>query len=146
MRKTILAAIAAAAITGAAAGSMIQLAAAQPQTPPNPPMPAAPGGMMHGPGMMHRMHEMMRMRGMHRAPFAPGTFALFYKQGDRHLTAADAQKIAEAILLWHGNHAWKVADVVENPDTVGFAYAAPDGTVIAKFTIDRKNGHIARVG
>jgi hypothetical protein len=152
VRRTILVAIAASAITGAAASSMIQLAAAQqtPSTEQPMPMMRGPGmmpreGMGWHPGWMNRMHEMMAMRGMHR-PFAPGTFALFPRDVDRHLSGADAQKIAEALLLWHGNHSWKVADVVENPDTVGFAYTAPDGTVIARFTIQRKTGRIARVG
>lgn len=155
MRATIIAAVVASAITGAAAGSMVQLAAAQ-QTPPGQetmPPGLPPGGMGHhglmermrgmwGPGGMHGMH---RMGGMHG--FAePGTFALLYRPADRELNAADVQKIAEAFLLWHGNHTWKVADVADNADSVGFAYTAPDGTVIAKFSMEKKTGHITRVG
>ena len=56
--------------------------------------------------------------------------------GER-LSPADVQKIAEALLLWNGNHVWKVTDVAERPDnTVGFSYAAGDGTVIARFSVD----------
>ena len=32
------------------------------------------------------------------------TFALIYPQQDRNLTPPDVQKIAEAFLLWRGNH------------------------------------------
>jgi hypothetical protein len=153
MRKTIIAAVAASAITGAAAGSMVRLAAAQ-QNPPAEQVPMAPGqqpgefghhGMMgHMGGMWARMHWLHRI-GMHR--FAdPGTFALLYRPADRQLNASDVQKIAEAFLLWHGNHAWKVTDVADNADAVAFAYAAPDGTVIAKFSMDKKTGHVTRVG
>ena len=39
------------------------------------------------------------------------TFALVYRQEDRKLTPPDVQKIAEAFLLWNGNHSWKVVDV-----------------------------------
>jgi len=154
VRKTIIAAVAASAITGAVAGSMVQLAAAQ-QTPPAGPPTEQPGmmehqGMMGRPGMMEHPGWMRWMQWRHMHEGRAGglrAFALFYRPADRQLTAGDVQKIAEALLLWHGNHSWKVADVAENPDnTVGFAYAAPDGTVIAKFTIDRKTGHIARVG
>ena len=38
-------------------------------------------------------------------------FALVYRQADRQLAPADVQKIAEAFLLWNGNHTWKVTDV-----------------------------------
>ena len=41
---------------------------------------------------------------------SPGTFALIYRQQDRKLTPPDVQKIAEAFLLWHGNHTWKVVE------------------------------------
>jgi hypothetical protein len=160
MRKTILAAIAASALTGAAAGSFVQLASAQ-QTPSGPPAAAPSGETMEqnpGPGWRRGMHWRQRMREMgmrepgmgemrHGRFAGHGTFALFYQQADRQLSAADVQKIAEAFLLWHGNHSWKVVDVAESPDnTVGFGYAASDGTVIAKFAMDRKTGRITRVG
>jgi hypothetical protein len=80
-------------------------------------------------------------------PFAPRTFALFYPPADRQLTPGDVQKIAEAFLLWNGNHTWKVIDVGAGADgQVGFAYAAPDGTVIARFTMDAKTGRFTRTG
>ena len=45
-------------------------------------------------------------------------------RGDRKLTPPDVQKIAEAFLLWNGNHSWKVIDVAPAPDgTIGFALA-----------------------
>jgi hypothetical protein len=152
MRKTIIAAVAASAITGAAAGSMVRLAAAQ-QNPPAEQVPVEPGpqaGEFGHHGMMGRMGGMWaRMHWMHRmhGGFAgPGTFALLYRPADRQLSAGDVQKIAEAFLIWNGNHTWKVADVADSADSVGFAYAAPDGTVIAKFSMDKKTGHVIRVG
>lgn len=147
MRKTIIAVIVASAITGAAAGSMVQLAAAQDNSPAL--SPGAPSGEMgRHPDWMPHPGWMRWLRHRHEGQFdGPRPFALFYRPADRQLTAADVQKIAEAFLLWHGNHTWKVTDVAENPDnTVGFVYAAPDGTPIAKFTIDRKTGHFTRVG
>jgi hypothetical protein len=93
-----------------------------------------PGGMMreHGPGrpwrfgrMMHRMRE----------------FALIYPAPDRNLSGPDVQKIAEAFLLFQGNHTWKVTEVKEEPNRVTFALATPDGTAIAHFAMDR---HTAR--
>lgn len=148
MRKTIIAVMAVSAITGAAAGSMVQLAVAQQATPPaQVGGPAEGDGGPHGgwgphPGWGHWFHHMREGR-LH----ALRTFGLFYHVADRQLTSADVQKIAEALLLWHGNHTWKVTGVTENSDnTIGFAYSAPDGTVIAKFAIDRKTGHFERVG
>lgn len=83
---------------------------------------------------------------MHR-PFMPGTFALFYRQADKQLTTADVSTIAQAILLWHGNHIWKVANVGPGPDgTIQWAYTAPDGTVIARFDMDPHTGYITRIG
>src|SRR5205823_7165634 len=123
-----------AALTGAAAGSFVQLASAQ-QTPAGAPAAAPSGEAMEqnpGPGGMRGMHWRQRMRemGMHEMGrgamghghlAGPGTFALFYQQADRQLSAADVQKIAEAFLLWHGNHSWKVVNVAEGADnTVGF--------------------------
>lgn len=147
MRKTIMAAVVVSAITGAAAGSMVGLAAAQDNASapllggPSAEMGQHPDWMRH-PGMMRWLHH------RHEGRFGgPRPFGLFYQQSDRQLTTAEVQKIAEAFLLWHGNRTWKVAGIAENPDnTVGFAYAAPDGTLIAKFTMDRRTGHIARVG
>ncbi len=45
-------------------------------------------------------------------------FALIYPAADRNLSGADVQKIAEAFLLFNGNHSWKVTEVTEEPDQV----------------------------
>jgi hypothetical protein len=74
------------------------------------------------------------------------TFALIYRADDRKLTPPDVQKIAEAFLLWNGNHAWKVVNVKPDGDVVGFDLATQDGTVIARFTMDPKDGHVTRRG
>ena len=60
---------------------------------------------------------------------------------------ADVQKIAEAVLLWNGNRTWKVTEVAEAPDnTVAFAFATQDGSVVARFKMDRKTGRVTRTG
>jgi hypothetical protein len=148
MRQTLLAAAAAFVIGGIATGAV--LSQAQPAPPPvqqtdGTPLPPPHhwlGGWGHRPGedgpregMMHRRHEMMR------------AFALIYRQPDRQLAPADVQKIAEAFLLWNGNHTWKVANVAATPDgPIGFSLTTPDGGVIAKFTMDPHTGRIARAG
>jgi hypothetical protein len=75
------------------------------------------------------------------------TFALIYRQSDRQLAPADVQKIAEAFLLWNGNHTWKVTDVAATPEgPIAFSLASPEGSVIAKFTMDPHTAKIARAG
>jgi hypothetical protein len=88
-----------------------------------------------------------RMEGWRRRPFAFGTFALFHPPTDRQLTTADVQTIAQALLLWNGNHTWKVTDVASGPDgQIVFTYAAPDNTVIARFAVDPHTGRLSRIG
>jgi hypothetical protein len=130
----------------------VPAAAPAPDAPPPPPggpmggMPRPPGLDMVGwagrPGMrpdmqgpMWRMHEMEK------------TWGLFFNQRDKNLSDGDVQVLAEAILLVHGNHDWKVIDVA---DAAGgqatFAYATADGSVIARFEIDRHSGRMMRIG
>ena len=136
MRRTILAAVAVLAIGGAATGIMI--ANAQPAPPP-----AGMEGRPHWMGWMHRGHDWTRGEGMQR----PRTFALVYPQEDRKLTPPDVQKIAEAFLLWNGNHTWKVVEVAPTTDgAVGFGLATPEGSVIARFTMDPHSGRVTRAG
>jgi hypothetical protein len=74
-------------------------------------------------------------------------WGLFYPQPDKKLSAADVQKIAEAILLRHGNHTWKVTNVAQNQDdTVSFAFATQSGDVIARFAMDIHTGRLRRLG
>ena len=72
-------------------------------------------------------------------------FALVDRAEDRKLTPPDVQKIAEAFLLWNGNHTWKVLDVKAEGDAIGFDLATGQGSVIAHFTMDPKTAHLARV-
>ncbi|HVC59390.1 MAG TPA: hypothetical protein VND19_03360 [Acetobacteraceae bacterium] len=140
MRKTLLAAAAAFVIGGATVGSLISYA--QPVPPPGP----GPG--MGGPGWHHGgpVEWMRHWREAH-GPVAPGAFALVFRQADRNLTPTDVQKIAEAFLLWHGNHSWKVVDVAANAGgAIGFALATQQGSVIARFTMDPHTGRVTRVG
>ena len=141
MRKSILAAAAAALIIVGTVGGVL-IAQAQPAPPPpamgDGPMrhPGWMGWMRHGPeGPEGRMHHMMR------------TFALIYTQQDRKLTPPDVQKIAEAFLLWHGNHTWKVVNVAPAADgSIGFSLATQEGSVIASFTMDPHSGRVDRTG
>ena len=101
---------------------------------PHHPM-GMPGGMM---GEMHHRHERM---------IDPSLFAMMYHPDDRKLTPPDVQKIAESILVWFGNHTWKVTEVGPAKDgKIGFAYATADGSPIARFTMDTKTGKISRAG
>ncbi len=98
------------------------------------------GGERHGPwsgpGGWHR-HRMMVQR----------SFGLFFPVADKNLSTADVQTIAQAMLLRHGNHAWKVTDVVQNQDnTVSFAFATADGGVVARFAINTQTGQRKRIG
>ena len=138
MRQTLLAAVAAFIIGGASVGAALSYAQ---------PAPAAPSGPTRAPaawqqprrGGMASRHEMWRRR---RA-----TFALIYTQSDRRLTPDDVRKIAEGLLLWHGNHDWKVVDVAPQSDgAIGFSLATQSGSVIAKFSMDPHSGRVTRLG
>ncbi len=49
-------------------------------------------------------------------------------------------------MLRHGNHSWKVTNVVQNQDdTVSFAFATQGGDVIARFAIDIHTGRLRRI-
>ena len=136
------------ALAAAVTGGGLALAVAQPAPPPgverpDGPPPHPPMGWMqgwrHGPGPE-------RPGTGRRGPVDPRAFALVTTAKDRGLSGADVKTIAEAFLLWHGNHGWKVTEVAEtSADTVGFAYATPSGDVIARFTMDRHSGRVSRV-
>ena len=105
--------------------------------PPRPPGPDVMG--WGGPADMRS--DMWRMHQMEQ------TWGLFFNQRDKNLANSDVQVLAEAILLAHGNHAWKVIDVADAADgQATFAYATADGSVIARFEIDRHSGRIMRIG
>ena len=136
MRKTLLATTLALSALVGTAGMMIGVAGAQPAPPP----PGAEAAPPPHPESMHPHH----WRGM--GP-GGGPFALIYRPEDRHLTPPEVQKIAEAVLLWNGNRTWKVTEVAEAPDnTVAFAFATQDGSVVARFKMDRKTGRVTRTG
>jgi hypothetical protein len=110
-------------------------------TMPHPPGPDAmrwtgrPDMRPEMRGAMWRMHQMEQ------------TWGLFFNQPDKNLSNSDVQVLAEAILLWHGNHDWKVVDVADAADgQATFAYATADGSVIARFEIDRHSGRMMRIG
>ncbi|HEY4044671.1 MAG TPA: hypothetical protein VGM32_22900 [Rhodopila sp.] len=133
MRQILLAAATAFVIGGIATGAVLsQAQQAQPQTQLSDPP-------RHG--MMRWGHHMM-----HR-PFDRRAFALIYRQEDRQLSPDDVQKVAEAFLLWNGNHTWKVSNVAPTADgPIGFSLTTPEGSVVAKFTMDPHTGRIQRIG
>jgi hypothetical protein len=140
MRQTLLAAAAAFVIGGIATGAV--LSQAQQTSPPS--QVTDDGGS--GPGRTGWAHRMMHQGMMHRRAHWR-TFALIYPQQDRQLAPADVQKIAEGFLLWRGNHTWKVSDVAPTADgPIGFNLTTPEGSVVAKFTMDPHTGRIQRVG
>jgi hypothetical protein len=86
-------------------------------------------------GAMWRMHQMEK------------TWGLFFNQRDKNLSDGDVQVLAEAILLVHGNHDWKVINVADATDgQATFAYATKDGSVVARFEVDRHSGRMMRIG
>jgi len=158
MRQTILAATAAFVIGGIATGAV--LSQAQPAPPPAQQLDGAGQGApmagnrwaggwgqhrgpMGGPQGEHNwMHReaMRRLHGLRK-------FALIYRHEDRQLAPADVQKIAEAFLLWNGNHSWKVTDVAPTPEgPIAFSLTTPEGSLVAKFTMDPHTGKLARIG
>jgi hypothetical protein len=147
MRKTIMTAAAAFVIGGIATGAV--LSHAQPASPPAaqvdgaPPPPPRPwaGWLQHRHPGPDRADWRGREGGLLR------NFALVYRQADRQLSPEDVQKIAEAFLLWNGNHTWKVTDVAATgPGRIGFSLSTPEGSVVAKFTIDPHSAKLERVG
>jgi hypothetical protein len=90
----------------------------------------------HGPQGLH-----------HRLMMARRNWGLFYPVKDKALSVTDVQTIAQAMLLRHGNHTWKVTNVAQNQDnTVSFAFTTADGGVVARFAIDTQSGHVRRIG
>src|ERR1700761_4467754 len=139
MRRIVLTAVAAFVSGGILAGAA--LSQAQPAPPPGQPITQQTANdPSHRPGMTmgwRRHDRASRVR----------NFALIYRQPDRQLAPADVQKIAEGFLLWNGNHTWKVTNVAPMADgPIGFDLSTPEGSVIAKFTMDPHTGKIARIG
>jgi hypothetical protein len=90
--------------------------------------------MHHGHGGWMHHHDPMRMLG------------LFYPAEDRALTGSDVQKIAEAFLLLHGNHAWKITNVAQDADRITFAVTTAQNALVATFAMNRHTGHLSRTG
>jgi hypothetical protein len=166
MQNTLLGAVMALSLV---AGGGALTAYGQPAPPPGGPGPVAPAAASPGPsgpvaaaprppgapwmqssqrtGAWREGMERGRWRMAQRRWMMARTFGLFFPPTDRQLTPPDVQKIAEAFLLWNGNHTWKVIDVAPMPDgQVSFAYAAPDNTIIARFSMDTKTGRLTRTG
>jgi hypothetical protein len=90
---------------------------------------------------------MMRHHGHGDRLIDPSAFSLLHRPADRGLSAADVQKIAEAFLLWQGNHTWKITNVAPAGDNlIGFAITTAEGSVVARFTMDQHTGKVTRTG
>ena len=152
MGRTALTAATAFVVGGLTIGAVLSYAQPAPPTP-SAPMGAPMEGAMDGHGPMADGHPWMRwMR--NRTGIGPDAgaahrlraFALVYRREDRALTPPDVQKIAEAFLLWNGNHTWKVVDTATTSDgQIGFSLATADGSVIAKFTMDPHTAKLTRI-
>ena len=121
-------------------GAAMVIGQADAQDAGRPPPPGMMGDRGPGPGGMHG--HRWRMGGMMRRI---REFALVYPAPDRNLSGPDVQKIAEAFLLFRGNHTWKITEVTEEPTRVTFAIATPDGTALAHFAMDRHTGRPERL-
>lgn len=139
MRKTLLAAAAAFVIGGTTVGSFMSYAQ------PAPPPPHGPG--MMGPGAWPHHGPMPWLHHWHGPRLIePGALALIYRHPDRNLTPADVQTIAQAFLLWNGNHDWKVVDVKQAAGgAIEFALATAQNSVIARFAMNPHTGHLSRI-
>jgi hypothetical protein len=149
MNKTAVTAVAAFVLGTITSGVMISWAqpAGPSGGPPGGPPAGAPiggppdaGGPWRGQG---QWGDRMRERQANRMQMMR-VFALVDRAEDRKLTPPDVQKIAEAFLLWNGNHTWKVINVKPEGDVIGFDLATAQSSVIAHFTMDPKTGRPTR--
>jgi len=142
MNKHIATAVAAFVVGSLATG--VLLAQAQQPGPPGPGGPPAASGPWMGHDQPGPWADRMRERRTRRMQMMR-VFALVPRAEDRKLTPPDVQKIAEAFLLWQGNHSWKVINVRPEGELIGFDLATADSSVIAHFTMDPKTGRPGRL-
>lgn len=140
-----------AAIAALAAAAWI--APAMAQTAPSPGLaPMSPGqsAPMAAPMVGHMGSMGGQMGGGHHGAHMHGSRGLgglFFQREDKALTTADVQKIAEAFLLWHGERNWRITEAKEAANnTVEFAVATAEGSVVARVSVDRKTGRPRRIG
>ena len=65
---------------------------------------------------------------------------------DKAITADEAVRIAEGLLLWMGEREWKIANAKQEDGVVRFDLTTKEGSRIATFTMDRRTGRLRRVG
>jgi len=104
-----------------------------------------------GEGGGHHMRGWMRPGGAGGHPEEPQMgpppeLGLVYDAPDKQLTTADVQKIAEAFLLIHGNHAWKITNVAQDADRITFTVTTAQNALVATFAMNRHTGHLSRTG
>ena len=139
MNRTILSTLAAASVAGLGGYTFGNHAGAQ-SAPAGSDQPAAspPGsGGIGGRRWALRPQITDREERRNRRVVWSRSWGLFYLQANRNLSGADVQTLAQALLLRHANHIWKVANVAQNQDdTVSFAFASGNGDIIARFARD----------
>jgi hypothetical protein len=108
------------------------------------PRQMQPGQM--GPMMMQRMMRGMMM-GMMRGMMRPGRMGMGMMMGrrmtDRKLDASEVKRILDGRLAWQGNRRLKVGAVTEkDDDTVIAEVQTVDGSLVAKYAVDRTTGRM----
>ncbi len=136
-------------------GSTAQADDAHHTTPPTQLRPAQmgprndmPRGQMRqgqmGPMMMQNMMRGMMM-GMMRGMMGRGPMGMMMgrRMTDRKLDAAEVKRILDGRLAWQGNKRLKVGTVTEKDDnTVIAEIQTVDGSLVAKWTVDRATGRM----
>lgn len=153
VNKVIVSTLAACVVTGLGGYGLSNYASAQGTQPAqvtNPgPAQAGQDGLANERSGGWRDHHLAwgGMSHIRRHMAVARNWGLFAWQPDKKLTEADVQTLAQALLLRHGNHTWKVTDVAQNQDgTASFAFATQSGDVIARFTMNERTGRLHRVG
>jgi len=71
----------------------------------------------------------------------------FINRDKKNLSDEEVRKIAEAALLWLGERNWRVGEVKAlGAREAELAVTTTDGSVIARFVMDRDTGRVRRVG
>ena len=150
MNKSFFPALAIAALAGLGGYGLSNYAGAQGAPAAQVADDSQPAVQPHSGGDHRWGHHRWMMGGEqhhHRHMTYARNWGLFAPQADKKLSVTDVQTIAEAILLRHGNHTWKVANVAQNQDdTVSFAFATQSGEIVARFAMDTHTGRLRRLG
>ncbi len=71
----------------------------------------------------------------------------FINRDNKNLSDEEVRKIAEAALLWLGERNWRIGEVKAlGAREAEFAVTTAEGSVIARFVMDRDTGRVRRSG